>query len=222
MTILLFLFIASTICSFLLALADRLTEKRPLWTKRSYCFACGHQLSPFELIPFFSALASRLRCRHCQQPFEKPLPFFFFEFLCPLLFTLLFLRSDPFSLNTFLGFLLFFLAREDARQYGAHTDLCWPFVGYQVLTYNWSAFSIANGLLLILVSFFILRKQMGGGDLAVLILAFFSFSAKDFLLVFFLAASLAFCFGLVISKRAPLPFLPFLLLAWLLIQLLHT
>lgn len=51
--------------SFLLCAVSRTAEHRSFLTGRSRCDACGHTLGPLELIPVFSYLFQRGRCRHC-------------------------------------------------------------------------------------------------------------------------------------------------------------
>ena len=48
-------------------LKDHLRQETfsPLIPSRSFCFFCGHRLSVTELIPIFSYLFSRGRCRRC-------------------------------------------------------------------------------------------------------------------------------------------------------------
>ena len=41
---------------------------------RSACPACGHTLSPRELVPLFSWLCQRGKCRHCGAPISKRYP----------------------------------------------------------------------------------------------------------------------------------------------------
>lgn len=62
------------------ALAHRLPRRISWVHGRSRCPACGHELGIADLVPLFSWLASRGRCRHCaaRVPFRYPLT----ELLC--------------------------------------------------------------------------------------------------------------------------------------------
>jgi leader peptidase (prepilin peptidase)/N-methyltransferase len=51
--------------SYLGVLVRRLPEGRPVAAARSCCEACGHNLSPLEMVPLLSFAAQRGRCRHC-------------------------------------------------------------------------------------------------------------------------------------------------------------
>ena len=52
--------------------------------KRSVCCKCKHTLGFFDLIPFFSFLFLRGRCRYCRE--KIPFFFFFSEILMPITF----------------------------------------------------------------------------------------------------------------------------------------
>lgn len=54
--------------SFVTALTWRLHEKKDFITGRSQCESCGHQLSAADLVPLFSWLLLRGKCRYCKKP----------------------------------------------------------------------------------------------------------------------------------------------------------
>ena len=54
--------------SFMGVVVRRLPAGRPIAASRSACEACGHTLSPLELIPLFSFALQRGRCRACGAP----------------------------------------------------------------------------------------------------------------------------------------------------------
>jgi leader peptidase (prepilin peptidase)/N-methyltransferase len=51
--------------SFLNCAAWRIAHGEPFWKGRSHCPACGHTLGVPDLVPVFSWLFLRGRCRHC-------------------------------------------------------------------------------------------------------------------------------------------------------------
>ena len=53
--------------SFLNCTAMRLVRGEDFVRGRSRCMSCGHELSAIELIPVFSYLIQRGRCRHCNE-----------------------------------------------------------------------------------------------------------------------------------------------------------
>ena len=80
----LYLFIIGTVfASFLGLVIDRFPE-RSIITPASHCNACGKRLAPRDLIPIFSQVMNRLRCRFCGD--KIPLRYLFFEFILGSLF----------------------------------------------------------------------------------------------------------------------------------------
>ena len=68
--------------SFVNALVWRLRENKNWVSERSVCTHCGHTLAPIDLIPVFSWLFLRGKCRYCSQKIEdSPLV----ELVTPLL-----------------------------------------------------------------------------------------------------------------------------------------
>ncbi len=51
--------------SFLLVVVTRLAENKSFLSGRSACDACGHTLSPFDLVPLFSYILLKGHCRYC-------------------------------------------------------------------------------------------------------------------------------------------------------------
>ena len=60
-----FLLAAPCVGSFLGVLIERLTAGRPVVLSRSACPHCGERLAARDLIPLFSWVANRARCRFC-------------------------------------------------------------------------------------------------------------------------------------------------------------
>jgi len=84
-------FIVGTVMgSFYNVVIYRVPEGRSIIKPRSSCGACGKVLEPMDLIPVFSYLFLKGKCRYCKQPisFQYPLV----ELLTGLLFVVLFLR----------------------------------------------------------------------------------------------------------------------------------
>lgn len=69
-----FALLGAAIGSFLNVCIDRLPRGKSLLYPPSHCDACQHRLSPKDLIPVFSYLWLRRRCRYCQAPIP-PRPF---------------------------------------------------------------------------------------------------------------------------------------------------
>ena len=60
-----FFLLGTTIASFLNVCIDRLPAGQSLISPPSHCAECGHRLGPTDLIPIFSYLWLRGRCRYC-------------------------------------------------------------------------------------------------------------------------------------------------------------
>ena len=60
--------------SFLCLCADRFQRDESIFFPRSHCAGCGHTLVPRDLVPLFSYLCQRGRCRYC----GRKLPFSLF------------------------------------------------------------------------------------------------------------------------------------------------
>ena len=86
--IVLFALLGTAVGSFLNVCIDRLPIRRSLVYPPSYCDACQHRLSPKDLIPVFSYLWLRRRCRYCQAPISQRI--FWVEVGSGLLFAFLY------------------------------------------------------------------------------------------------------------------------------------
>jgi len=74
--------------SFLNVCIDRLPQEQSILKPPSHCSACNHKLGILDLIPLFSYLWLRGRCRYCRAPIPLRLPIV--EGITGLLFTLLY------------------------------------------------------------------------------------------------------------------------------------
>lgn len=107
---------------------------------RSMCSSCRHPLAPKDLVPLFSWLWLRGKCRYCRRPIQDP-PLV--ELLLPLLFVVSYIWW-PLPLQTTygvvsLGFWLVFLvgfaalSLYDLRWYLLPDKIVWPLVGLAVV-----------------------------------------------------------------------------------------
>lgn len=74
--------------SFLNVCIDRLPRGQSIINPPSHCSACNHKLAILDLVPLFSYLWLRGRCRYCQAPIPLRLPIV--EGVTGLLFALLY------------------------------------------------------------------------------------------------------------------------------------
>jgi leader peptidase (prepilin peptidase)/N-methyltransferase len=69
--IVIFVLLGMVVASFLNVCCDRLPVGESIVYPPSHCSACRHRLSPKDLIPVFSYLWLRGRCRYCQAPIPR-------------------------------------------------------------------------------------------------------------------------------------------------------
>ena len=89
--------------SFLNVCIDRLPQNKSIAYPPSHCEACQHKLSTKDLIPVFSYLRLRGRCRYCQASVPKRL--FWVELATALIFALLYWH---YGLSVELGVMAFY------------------------------------------------------------------------------------------------------------------
>jgi leader peptidase (prepilin peptidase)/N-methyltransferase len=66
-----FLLLGLVVGRFLNVCIDRLPAKQPVFSSLSYCPACNKHLAVKDMIPVFSYIALKGRCRYCQNPIPK-------------------------------------------------------------------------------------------------------------------------------------------------------
>ena len=92
--------------SFLNVVIYRINTSKSLGG-RSACMSCRNQLCWFELIPFFSFLGLKGRCRNCKTKISLQYPLV--EFLTGMLFVFIFLKFQSLLLIDPFVFLITFL-----------------------------------------------------------------------------------------------------------------
>lgn len=106
---------------------------------RSMCSNCRHPLAPQDLVPFFSWLWLKGKCRYCRQPIQDP-PLV--ELVLPALFVLSYffwpLALAGYGLFSFVLWLVFLvgfmaLALYDIRWFLLPDKIVWPLAGLAVV-----------------------------------------------------------------------------------------
>lgn len=214
--------------SALNCLAYRIAHEQK-WSKgRSVCVSCGHTLSLPDLVPVFSYLFLKGKCRHCK---EKISPrYVLTECFLGLCFVLLLARYG-FSLEIISPLIfvccLFALSLVDMDIQiipdrfliiPAVVQIIWLIIFGGILRGILTALIFGGALLLI--SLFmdkILKKEsMGGGDIKLLALFGLFFPASQLLLLLVMACIIGLIIAAVIMKikdSTPFPFGPALSLA---------
>jgi len=72
--ILYFFILGLALGSFTLAMVDRMKTGRDWVRGRSECEYCKHRLKPVDLIPLFSWLSTKGKCRHCKKSLSAAYP----------------------------------------------------------------------------------------------------------------------------------------------------
>lgn len=113
--------------SFLNCCLFRLAKKVPLWG-RSFCPQCRKKLWNRDLVPLFSFLRLKGKCRFCKKPIGKS--YFFIELVTGTLFALVFIKYGAFSWflvrDLFFVFTLIFILIFDWRHYLILDKIIWP------------------------------------------------------------------------------------------------
>jgi prepilin signal peptidase PulO-like enzyme (type II secretory pathway) len=226
--------------SFLNAVIYRLKSGESIIFPPSHCVCCGHKLSWKDLIPVFSFVFLRGKCRYCKKPISLQYPLV--EVLTGLLFFFTFkyliTRIDLTDFYPYLFYVLFCFSSliiifvYDLKHYLIPDKILFPLLGITVLWYCFSSIflgfysfgqlvnfvlsGLSFSLFFFLIWFFSKGKWIGFGDVKLaLFLGIFLGFPKVFLTLF--VASLVGAIiglGLVFFKNkkmnSELPFGPFL------------
>ncbi len=92
--VIVFLF-GSALGSFILVIADRFNTGLKFFKGRSFCFSCNTQLKRADLVPIFSFLFLKGRCRYCQS--KIPVDVFITEVVMGILTVLVALKLGIFD-----------------------------------------------------------------------------------------------------------------------------
>ncbi|MEH7093887.1 prepilin peptidase [Neobacillus vireti] len=211
--------------SFFNVVGLRVPLKQSIVKPRSACPICGHQLTPFELIPVLSYMFQKGKCRGCQSRISPIYPLF--ELLTGFLFaTAPYVFGWSGELIVALTFIsMFMIITVSDIHYMIIPDkiLVW-FAGiflleriFLPLNPWWdSLLGAVSGFLLLLIIAVVSKGGMGFGDVKLFSLIGLVLGFKLVLLSFFLSTlfgavlgGLALLFRIV-KKRQPIPFGPFI------------
>ena len=228
--------------SFLGVVVRRLPEGRPIVAGRSCCEACGHTLSPLELIPLVSFALQRGRCRACGAPIAWAHPAIELAALAVAVVAACVVPAGawpggiPLWLSCALGWWLLVLAWIDAQTYLLPDVLTLPLVLAGLAEALWlepgAIVDRATAAAVAAISLYALafayrrlrgRDGLGEGDAKLLAAggAWVGLAALPWVMIS--AASLALCYAAILRRRGvpldattKLPFGPFLAMSiWL-------
>lgn len=222
--------------SFLNCLAWRLAHGESIARGRSHCAVCGHTLAARDLVPLFSWLFLRGRCRYCGEKISPRYPAA--ELVTALVYVSVLLRCDVSwqALRFLLLFSVLIAASLVDLEVGLIPDrlLAAGAAGFLLLALPEGAAALpllARGalgaaslfvpmlLLVLLFDKLTGRDTMGGGDLKLLALLGLYFGWQLGLLLLILSCLLGLLLALILGKakpNTPFPFGPALAAAaWL-------
>jgi leader peptidase (prepilin peptidase)/N-methyltransferase len=223
--------------SFLNVCIYRIPKKESVVFPASHCTSCSTKLKPIDLIPVFSWLLLKGKCRYCNAKILKQYPLV--ELLTAVLFVFLY---SVIGLSNYLPVVLVFTALLivvsfiDYQYYlipnklilvgfviGLMIHIIFPTLAWQNALLG---FVVGGGVLYVLA---VLSKGgMGGGDIKLAALIGFYLGWQKVLQALFFGALLGSVFGILmiltkkIDRKTPIPFGPFLSMAVILTLLLHS
>ncbi len=222
--------------SFLNVCILRLPENKSIVTGASSCPACGTQLTARDLVPVFSYLFLRGKCRHCGKGISAQYPLV--ELTAGVLFLLLYVKFGlawPLPVNAALVSILIVVSLIDWRHMEIPNGLIIAllFVGAAQLAAtiftgvfgSWTSYVIgmlAGGLPLLLIALlcqFILKKEaFGGGDVKLMAAAGLVIGWKLVITSYVIGIITGAVFGVILlstgrkTRKDAMPFGPFLAL----------
>jgi leader peptidase (prepilin peptidase)/N-methyltransferase len=196
--IIIFLF-GIVIGSFLNVCIFRIPNHETVVTERSHCMRCGYQLSWYDMVPVFSWLFLRGRCRKCKEPISPQYPII--EAMNGMLYLLVFVVNG-FSVQSilycFLMSALLVLSVIDWRTYEIPIGinifiLCLGIL--QVITdyknwMNYLAGFLCISILLEVILLLSRGRAIGGGDVKLMAAAGLLLGWKRIILAFLLGCIL--------------------------------
>jgi len=218
--------------SFLNVVICRLETKESILVSRSYCPKCKKSLKWFELIPIFSFLIQKGKCRYCGKKISIQYPLV--ELVTGLLFILIFNQFFPNYLNLIYYLIIFSLLLVifvyDLKHYIIPDKIVYPAIiiagifNFQFSIFNeFSIFKLsilsalgASGffLSLVLIS---KGKWMGLGDVKLAFLMGLILGWPNIFIALFLSFAFGAIIGLILiafkkkGLKSEIPFGPFLI-----------
>ncbi|WP_240374986.1 prepilin peptidase [Bacillus piscicola] len=196
---------------------------------RSHCTACGRTLTTLDLVPVFSYLLLRGKCRTCGEKVSLLYPVM--ELVTALLFLAAWLRFgwswDMLAALLLISMLVILTVSDIAMMLIPNKILAFFTIPILVLRVTavplspwWDLFTgAALGFFLLLFIAIISKGGMGGGDIKLFAVLGLFFGWQETLLVFFLSVFLGAFFGGIglltgkVKKGVPMPFGPYIALA---------
>lgn len=205
----------------------------------SFCPKCNHSLRWYELVPIFSFLIQKGKCRKCKCNISLFYPCI--ELLTGILFTIsyiLFGFSPEFLIAAIISSFLVIVIVSDIN-YLEIPDEVTIFFSILVIVINFAFFGVSYGLRSILYALFLFgtmylimlvgnqlfkKESLGGGDIKLMFFVGTILNPINGMFQIFLSSFIALPISLYVylkKKNKIIPFGPFILLALLIIYLLQ-
>ena len=234
-----FLLLGMILGSFYNVVGWRLPKGESIIYPPSHCPNCNHQLKILDLIPVFSFILQRGKCRYCKNKIAWYYPVF--EFLCGIVFMLCYLvfgiTPELLKALTFVSMLIIIMVSdfnymiipdEVLLFFGCLLALEIGIIdGYKVLIsslINGLIAFVAMYLLKILGDFMFKKESMGGGDIKLMFIFGLVLGAPLAIISIFIGSLVGLPISLILlSKNSEhiVPFGPYLSIAATIILLLN-
>ncbi len=221
--------------SFYTVVGLRLPKHENCISGRSHCDHCDHPLSLLDMIPIFSYIFLRGKCRYCKKKIDKLSSYM--ELFTGILFALSFyVFGFSYELLIALGIvsMLIIISVSDLTYYIIPDEVLIFFIGYFLIIFGLSKgiiptfVNILSGLIMFCIMYTIMllgnflfkKESLGGGDIKLMFVIGLVVSPLLGLFVIFFGSLLALPISLLIlwkKKTKLIPFGPFLLIAFLFI-----
>ena len=226
-TIVFFIF-GISLGSFYNVVGYRLPRGESLIYPPSHCTKCGHRLTPFELIPIFSFLFQKGKCKNCGEKISWFYPIF--ELTTGILFSLSYLifglSIKLFIVLTFISMLLIIIISDYQTMIIPDELLIFTSIILIVLLLvdnglKYTLNSVLNGIIMFIIMFifkkiadFMFKKEaMGGGDIKLMFVYGLIFGWPTSCMSICLASFIGLPISLIMlnkTKNHEIPFGPFL------------
>ena len=202
-----FFLVGSILASFLGLVIDRFPE-HSIIRPASHCDSCQTRLRPLDLIPIFSQVVNRFRCRYCKIRY----PFWYALFELGLGVIFLAWSWELLSLSQVILITAGLTLGIYDFRHQEYPLLVWmTFHLILMASSGWNLVMVFFLALGFLAHFIDIR--MGAGDFLFLASCALVFSATELLILIQFASATGILAFLLQNKKERLPFVPFLLLA---------
>lgn len=216
----------SCLSSFLYCLVFRKTHKLYKYEKRSKCDCCGRELGIINLIPIFSYLLNKGKCKYCGNKINIVYPIS--EFIGGLIFVLIDKKYELnlYSLKYFsLAIILMLISFNDIETMIIPDGLIVFGIVNDFMFDRYFLYSLLKGLVIggIIMSLSLMMKKnkgkemIGGGDIKLIFMLSLYINVQSSLMAIIYSCLMGVTYSLLTNKtKECFPFGPFICLAYLL------